>query len=300
MNKRARLILAVGLVLVVAAAAYLYSRRNGETAAGVLRVSGNIEVTSAEVGFKIPGRVIERLVDEGDEVREGQVIARLEAGDLRQQVTFREAALAEAQAAYDEQVAGSRPEEIAAAAAALDRARANAEKARLELKRQRDMFERQLTSTQAFDAARMDSNAADAAEREAAQQLKLVKKGPRAEQVAQARARLEQAQQNLALARTELGYAQIVSPLTGVVLSKNVEPGEYVAPGTPVVTVGDLDRPWLRAYISETDLGRVKLGQAARVHDRHLSRQGLRGTRVLHRLGGRVHAEERADADRSA
>ena len=158
MNKRARLILALGLALIVAVGAYLYSRRDGQAAAGVLRVSGNIEVTSAEVGFKIPGRVIERLVTEGDEVRQGQVIARLESGDLGQQVALREASLAEAQSAYDEQVAGSRPEEIAAVAAALDRARADAEKARMEFARQRDMFERKLTSAQAFDAARMDSD----------------------------------------------------------------------------------------------------------------------------------------------
>ena len=132
--------------MIVAVGAYLYNRRGNESAAGVLRVSGNIEVTYAEVGFKIPGRVIERLVDEGDEVRQEQVIARLESGDLGQQVALREAELAEAQSAYDEQEAGSRPEEIAATAAALDRARADAEKAKMEFDRQRDMFERKLTS----------------------------------------------------------------------------------------------------------------------------------------------------------
>ena len=126
----------------------------------------------------------------------------------------------------------------------------------------------------------MDSDAADAAAREAAEQLTLMKKGPRAEQIAQARARLEQAQQSLALTRTQLGYAKITSPLTGVVLSKNIEPGEYVAPGTPVVTVGDLANVWLRAYIDETDLGRVKLGQTARVTTDTLSRQGTTRARV--------------------
>jgi HlyD family secretion protein len=63
------------------------------------------------------------------------------------------------------------------------------------------------------------------------------------------------------VAETRLGYATLVSPLSGVVLSKNVEPGEYVAAGTPVITVGELVNPWLRAYINETDLGRVKVGQ---------------------------------------
>jgi len=91
----------------------------------------------------------------------------------------------------------------------------------------------------------------------------LVKAGPRREVIDQARAQLEQARAALQLAKTQLGYATVVSPLTGVVLSKNIEPGEYVAPGTAVVTVGDLVNVWLRAYIEETDLGRVKVGQRA-------------------------------------
>jgi HlyD family secretion protein len=90
-------------------------------------------------------------------------------------------------------------------------------------------------------------------------------KGYRPEQVDQARARLQEAEEALSLARTRLGYATLFAPMDGVVLTENVEPGEFVAAGTPVITLGALDPVWLRAYIGETDLGRVKLGQAARV-----------------------------------
>lgn len=265
MNRRARLILVFGLTVLVAVGAWLWREQRGGADASVLRLSGNIEVTSAEVSFKIPGQVIERLVDEGEDVERGQPVARLEAGDIGQQLALREAALAEAKAALDEVVAGSRPEEIAAAAAVLERARADAERARLEFTRQREMFERKLIAPQTLDTARANSNAADAAVREAQEQLRLREKGAREEEVEQARARFEQARHNVALARTQLDYAQIASPLTGVVLSKNVEPGEYVSPGTPVVTVADIDQPWVRAYVGEADLGHVKLGQAARV-----------------------------------
>ena len=96
-------------------------------------------------------------------------------------------------------------------------------------------------------------------------QYELIRIGPRQEQIEQAKARVEQAKAALRLAETRLDYATIVSPLTGVVLSKNIEPGEYVSSGTPVVTVGDLVDVWLRAYINETDLGRVTVGQKARV-----------------------------------
>ncbi len=96
-------------------------------------------------------------------------------------------------------------------------------------------------------------------------QYDLVKAGPRQEDIDQGKQRVKQAKAALALAETQLGYATVGSPLTGVVLSKNIEPGEYVAPGTAVVTVGDLVNVWLRAYIEEGDLGRVKVGQRASV-----------------------------------
>jgi HlyD family secretion protein len=89
--------------------------------------------------------------------------------------------------------------------------------------------------------------------------------GPRAEKIAQALARKKQAAAALNLAETRRDYARLVSPIGGMVLSEDVESGEYVAPGTPVVTVGVFEHPWLRAYINETDLGRVKHGQKVRV-----------------------------------
>jgi len=97
------------------------------------------------------------------------------------------------------------------------------------------------------------------------ERLALVTKGPRHETIDQARARLEQARQALAVAETRLSYTTVMTPIGGVVLSENLEAGMYAAPGTPVVTVGDLVNLWLRAYISETDLGRVKVGQRVRV-----------------------------------
>jgi HlyD family secretion protein len=96
--------------------------------------------------------------------------------------------------------------------------------------------------------------------------------------VEQARARLKMAEESLAQARTRLGYAILTAPMDGVVLSENIEPGEYVAAGTPVVTIGRLDPLWLRVYIAESDLGRVKLGQAARVTTDTYPGRGYRGT----------------------
>ena len=98
-------------------------------------------------------------------------------------------------------------------------------------------------------------------------QYRLVKEGPRKEDIDQGRAKVEQAKAALQSAETKLGYATVTSPLTGVVLSKNTEPGEYVAAGTPIVTVADIENVWLRAYVDERDLGKrnIVLGTEAEI-----------------------------------
>lgn len=308
------------LVLSAAAAAalgYGYLRNRSRDDSGVIHVSGNIEVTDAEVSFRIAGRVEERLVSEGELSRRGDVVAILDSSDLVSEVAMRQAELgavqaalaeleagsraeeiAQAKAAADkararltELEAGSRPEEISTAEATLERARADLEDARSNYERLKRLREQQVAAQQEFDTWRARYEAAQARFREASEQLKLVKAGPRKEQIeqaradlakseenyklvkngprketiAQARARVELAKASLQLAETRLGYAKLTAPISGVVLSENVEPGEYVAPGTPVVTIGDLENVWLRAYINETDLGRVKVGQKVQV-----------------------------------
>lgn len=261
----ARRTLIIALVVLIAAGGYAYTRSRNHRDGSPLRISGNIEITDAEVSFKIGGRVTERLVTEGDSVQAGQLIARLDSSDLAQQVAQRRADVALAAAALAELEAGSRPEEIAQAEANLDRARADANRANLEFVRNKELLARRLVAQQNYDVADAANRSAQAVVRQLSEQLKLLRIGPRREDKDQARARLDSAQQSLALAQTQLGFATVTAPLAGLVLSKNIEPGEYVAPGTPVVTVGDIAHPWLRAYISETDLGRVKVGQAAQV-----------------------------------
>lgn len=259
-----RVILIVGaLLLALAVGLYLQSRTVSDS--GALRVSGNIEITDAEVSFKIPGRVAERLVSEGETVQAKQVVAHLDTGELAQEVALRKAEVRAAEAALAELEAGSRPEEVAQAEAVLRRTQADVDRARADFKRLKALYERENVSVQDYDAAKTAVDVTEAKRREALEQLGLVKKGPRIEKIDRARAQLQQAKEALALTETRLSYATLTSPLTGVVLSHSIEPGEFVAAGTPVVTVGDLEHVWLRAYVDETDLGRVKVGQAAKV-----------------------------------
>lgn len=312
-----RLILVAAAIGVAVTLIYQFVVARSDQNPGRIRVSGNIEVTDAEVAFKIPGRVKTRLVDEGERVEQGQLVAELESADIQSELALRKAERDAAKWAYDELLAGSRPEEKQAAEAAMQKAQAaldellhgsreqekaaaadrvrkaqaELDRAEKELGRATDLYERKVMPQEQYDMAVAAYKVAEAQLREATAQrdlvdigprqeviqqarkameqataqYELVRIGPRAETKEQAKARLEQAEAAVRLAETRLSYAKVFSPLTGWVLSKNVEPGEYVAPGTPVVTVGDLVNVWLRAYINEDDNGRVKLGQTARV-----------------------------------
>ena len=259
MNRKA--LIPVAVVILAGAGLLVTCRKTAPSSR--IKVSGNIEVTQTEVSFRIAGKVLERLVDEGQRVQEGQLLARLDAQDLAQALAMREADAAVARAALAELRAGSRSEEIEASRAVLEQARADLRRLEPDEARIRDLHQKGIVSDREFDATKAAAEASRAKVRQAEQQFTLVKKGPRVEDIQQGEARKEQAEQALALARTQLGYATLVSPVNGVVLSKNVEPREYVSPGTAVITVGDLSNVWMRAYVEETDLGRVKLGQRA-------------------------------------
>jgi HlyD family secretion protein len=262
---RKPLILALAALVIIAAAAIFFATRHKGAGGDAVKVSGNIEVTTMEVSFKVPGRVQKRLVDEGEMVKAGQVIAHLDSADLAHEVAIRTAEVRTAQAALRELEAGSRKEEIAQSEAALAGVNAEAKRLSDDFQRQKELFAREVIPKQKFDASLAARDAAQAQARQASEALALVRKGPRQERIDQGRSRLKEAEAALALAVERLGYADLSAPGPGLVTAKNTEAGEQVAAGTPVITIADLTTPWLRAYIPETELGRVKVGQKARV-----------------------------------
>ena len=254
----------VALVVTLGAiGAYVATRQANDT--NVVRISGNIEITDVEVSFKIPGRVSARVVSEGEAIEAGAAVARLDAIDLEHEVEIRRAELGAVRALLAELEAGFRPEEIAQAEAALARARVEATRAETEYVRQKDLRAKGVISDREYEGAESGYRVSLAQVEEVGQKLALLRRGPRAEHIEHARERVAQAQELLALAETRLGYTMLTSPLSGLVLGEHVEAGEQVVAGTPVVTVGDLATVWLRGYIDETDLGRVKVGQKVRV-----------------------------------
>ena len=254
----------IAVLAVLAAAIYIFTHRRPNDS-GALKFSGTIEVTSVALSFKVGGRLAARLADEGQTVTSGQIVARLEDDELKDERSSRSAEERASRAAAADLEAGSRREEIARLEAAVARMKAEAERMARDAARAEALFTREVIPQKELDAARAGHDAAAAAVREAEQQLKLSRSGPRPDAVLQARARVDAAAAGTALAGTRLAQSVLTSPLSGLVLAKHAEPGEILMPGAPVLTIGKMDEVWLRAYIPETDLGRVKVGQPARV-----------------------------------
>lgn len=254
------------LIIIIIAVSY-FSYKKIEAVryrnSGIIKVSGNIEITDADLGFKIPGKISKRLVSEGEKIKEGQTVAIMDSSDLEKEKALREAEVELAKSQLAELDAGSRPEEIAQAAALVRSVKADVEKLKSDFSRQSELFRKKVISDKEYEASRAAYDSAQARLKEAQERLSLYELGPRSEKLDQARANLHHAVAALELAETKLGYACIYSPLSGMVLSHHAEPGEYVGAGTPVATVGDLEHAWIRAFISETDLGMVKQGQKA-------------------------------------
>ena len=293
-----------------------------------IRLSGNLEMTQVNIAFKISGKMTERTVNEGDVVKRGQVIARLDREQLerqkeREQATLagaqstvtqlltlvqwqgetlagdgdlRKAELALAEARLKELLAGARSQEKQQARAAVEEARAEAERAKKDWDRAQALFKSDDITAAQHDQFRTRFEASSATLRRLEQQAALVEEGPRQEEIEMARAQVarakaslrlsdanrlelrrkqedvttrrtdvERARAQLALIESQLGDTVAVSPVDGIVLVKSAEPEEVLAAGTTVVTIADLEHPWLRAYIREQDLGRVKIGSKAKV-----------------------------------
>lgn len=303
----------------------------GEDDDSVVRFSGNIEVTEAQMSFRIAGRLQERLVEEGDAVGMGELLARLEkteqtlalaqaeagldyaaavlaeleAGSRKEEIDRAYARVLQARHSLTELQSGSRIEDIKGAQAELDRAEAAEQSAVVELNQARKNYVRYTrlhgdgsVSDTIFEDSQTRYNTAEnrvteaqGRTKSASERLSLLRAGPRIEQINRAKASLKQFEAEYALikagpriesidqaraqvhgaeaavlqARQHLTYTELLAPMDGVILSITAEPGEYLNPASPVLTIGRLESPWLRAYIPEKLLGKIGLKQVVEV-----------------------------------
>jgi HlyD family secretion protein len=323
-----RIIVIIVILAAVAAGVYAYRSGIGRAPDDRIMVSGNIELTEVNIAFKTAGRLIERTVDEGDTVKKGQIVARLDRAELEAQrereaaglasaeeqliqaetsleweqanlagdVEQRKADLASNESRLQELKNGSRPQEVQESRASVEAAQSELDRAKRDWDRAQTLYKNDDISTEQYDQYRNRWQSADAAIKQAQQRDALVQAGPRVEvvqaaegQVEKARGALKMAEANtleikrrqqelvtrhdeierakasLALIDAQLADTIIYSPVDGVVLVKSADVGEVLGVGTTVVTVGDIDHPWLRGYVNETALGKLKVGAKAKV-----------------------------------
>jgi len=264
--KKRRIVIPIVLAAAIAAGFYLYRKFAPKPApANELTLSGNIEAHESLVSFKVQGRIAELPIEEGQEVQDGALLARLEDADYRQRVRVDEAGVGVRQSNLALTLAGTREQEIKAAQQNMLDAKADLEEKQIDADRAQKLFAKDEATAQERDLAATALKRSQATYAAAQQRYNEAVEGSRKEDIAIAQANLKQAQTDLGLSQVDLGYTVLRSPFTGVITVREAELGEVVAPGTPVVTLADLDHVWLRAYIAETDLGRIRWGQDATI-----------------------------------
>lgn len=257
------ILLAAGTVIT---GGYLYVRSLSEREADhTLRVAGNIEAHESVVSFKVPGRIVELPVQEGQYVNKGDLLARLDDEDYRQQVSVDEATVRTREAELKLALAGNRKQQIQAVKQSVIDAQSDLELKRAEFRRRRALLDEQAVSQEDVDSAETLMKRADATYRRLKENQDEIVEGTRKEEIAVRQANLQLAQEYLGMAGVNLSYTVLSAPISGVVLVRQAELGEVVSRGTPVVSIADVDRLWMRGYINETDLGRIQWDQPATV-----------------------------------
>jgi HlyD family secretion protein len=256
------------LVLLGAVAAWLWHRQTAAQAAGELVLYGNVDVRQVSLAFNGSERIAELTAHEGDHVRPGQLLGRLDTRTLALRVQRARAQIDVQEQALRRLEAGSRPQEIEEARSRVRAAQVDAELATQNL----DRLRATARATDGRAVAGIDLDNAQARVHSTQAQLQaqrkaadLVVAGPRQEDIAQARAQLAAARADLALMQQQLADGQLRAPVEAVVRARLLEPGDMASPQRPVYTLAITRPKWVRAWVPEPDLGRIRAGQPASV-----------------------------------
>jgi HlyD family secretion protein len=266
MKRTVEIVLVVAVLAALGGAAWWLATR--KQANGRLVVYGNIDLRQVDLAFNNSQRISEVLVEEGDLVKRGQVVARLDTSRLVPRVAQADAETAAQREVVSRLHNGTRPEEIDQTRANLRSAEVDAENAGRHYGRLKEISQQSgggAVSKQDVDDAKAAESVADARVEVNRKALELALAGPRKEDIAESEARLRADEAQLDLLRQELADAQLVAPVDAVVRARVMEPGEMASPQKPVLNLAIVDPKWVRAYVTETDLGHVREGMKASV-----------------------------------
>jgi HlyD family secretion protein len=263
-----RLIPAVVLIVLIALAFAWWRHNHLASDGNTLVLHGNVDIRQVALAFDGNGRILELRAEEGDRVKEGDLLAVLDTRTLALQA---EQARAQIQAQRQTLLRlrnGSRPQEIEQARARLAGAQSDAEQAARDFKRLQGIAagtQLRGVSPQDLDRARSRAEVARANAEDQREALRLAELGPREEDIAQAQAQLDALQAELALLQHQISQGTLKAPIDAVVRSRLLEPGDMATPEKPVYALALTHPKWVRAFVAESDLGRIRPGMAAQV-----------------------------------
>ena len=261
-----KILIVIPVALAVIGAGIWWFGGNGGTESDQLTLQGNVDIRQVELAFNANGRVDRIAVQEGERVKQGQLLAALDTERLRRTLTQAEAQVEVQRQVVARYLAGSRPEEIQQARAQRKAARVAVADAEAVYRRQQDLLARHFVSQQQVDSARFALEKAQAQLKVAEKSLQLVELGPRKEDVAAAQATLAANEAAAAVIRNDLQEGELHAPSDGVVQNRILEPGDMASPQKPVLTLALTDPMWVRVYLPERALGRIPVGVHASVH----------------------------------
>ena len=230
-----------------------------------LTLYGNVDIRQVHLAFHANGRIDRILVEEGDVVKKGQLVAELDPVRYQANLAKAKAEVAAQEEVLARMLAGSRPQEIAEARARLAAAKATLHDQTNLHRRNKDLYQRRAISSQTMDSIQAQYENAKEAVNQARQNLDLALEGPRKEDIAAARAKLEALKATQALAQRELVDTKLYAPEDGVIQQRILQPGDMASPSVPAFTVALNNPVWVRAYVPEVELGKVASGMSASV-----------------------------------
>ncbi len=261
--RRAALVL-LGAGIVVAAG-LLYFLLHHSAAGDVLTLYGDVDIRQSQPAFYDTGPVTQLLVSEGARVTKGELIARIDDSRYAAALAQARQKAADLKAVLTRLLHGSRPDEIARDKATMAGLKALYQNAQIAYARTVNLLPHGVVSTQNRDDAQASLRAARENYEAARRTYVLAVKGPRREDIISARHAYQAAVAAVAFARQEYIDTRLYAPVDGVIEDRILEPGDMASPGTPVYTIAMTNPLWVRAYVSEADLGRIRLGMPATV-----------------------------------
>jgi HlyD family secretion protein len=259
-------LLVLVVILVIGGTLAWFRFQPGNISADQLTLFGNVDIREAQLTFNASEHVEKILVDEGAHVVAGQLLANLHPDLFQSQVEQAQAQVNAKKQQLEKLQAGNRPEEIDKARAELAAARARAKAAHDTWQRLQSLVKKKLASREEVETAHSNANAAQAQVKAAEAALKLMQAGARKEDIAAANADLQAAEAALKLAQQNLAHTQLKAPADGIIRTRILEPGDMASPLKPALTLAFTNPVWVRAYLPESMLGKVKPGMPANIH----------------------------------